>query len=79
VGNYASLSVFFFSFLQSSLWGYICTACGAQLANTYICWEFFLAQLPNYLSPSGYHFIVKVKFLALLSDLKEKKSDYVSN
>jgi hypothetical protein len=34
VGNYVSLSVFFFSFLQSSLSGYVCTACGAQLANT---------------------------------------------
>jgi hypothetical protein len=36
----------------------------------------FLVPLPNYLSPSGCHFIVKVKFLALLSDLKEKKSGY---
>jgi hypothetical protein len=27
-------AVFFFPFLQSSLWGHICTACGAQLAKT---------------------------------------------
>lgn len=27
-------AVFFSSFLQSSLWGHICTACGAQLAKT---------------------------------------------
>jgi hypothetical protein len=39
----------------------------------------FLAPLTNYLSPSGCPFIVKVKFLALLSNLKEKKSGYVSN
>jgi hypothetical protein len=32
-----------------------------------------------YLSPSGCHFIVKVKILACLSGLKEKKPGYVSN
>jgi hypothetical protein len=39
----------------------------------------FLAPLAIYLFPSGCHFIVKVKFLSLLSNLKEKKSGYVSN
>jgi hypothetical protein len=34
----------------------------------------FLAPLPYYLSSSGCHFIVKVKFLALLSDLNDDES-----
>jgi hypothetical protein len=39
----------------------------------------FSGPTPKLLSPSGYHIIVKVKILALLSNLKEKKSGYVSN
>ncbi len=42
-------SVFFFSFLQSSLWDYTCAACGAQLANIQICWEFFFGTIPKLL------------------------------
>jgi hypothetical protein len=72
-------SVFFFHFCK--------VACGTTSAlHVVLNWltfrfvgGFFFVPLPNYWSPSGCHIIVKVKFLALLSNLKEKKSGYVSN
>jgi hypothetical protein len=38
-----------------------------------------LAPLPNYLPSSGCHFIVKVKFLALLSDLNDDETLQIIN
>jgi hypothetical protein len=68
-------SVFFFHFCKVACWA---TSALHAVLN-WLRFRFFLAPLPKYLSPSGCHIIVKVKFLALLSDLKEKKSGHVSN